>query len=180
MLIHYLKTTEVGEIYLHFFMDLDNQFDNKKLSKFDFVTVNRNPTTDNEPAEKLCKYLAESLGEETILRFNQTLENNLEVSVGNNVYNLTKHDTKQSTDTTVISYPKRGGHLPQQWIIKCNDKKTTEKQKVFQNKTNTSPTGKRRSCSPTCHWKFSHVYRNELMKLFFLVLHEQILFKLAI
>ena len=130
MLIHYLKTTEVGEICLQFFMDMDNQFDNKKLPKFDSVTVNRNPTTDNEPAKK-SMYVAESLGKDTILRFNQTLENILEVSVGNDVYNPTKHDTKQSTDTTVINYPNRGGHLSQQWTIKCNDKKTTEKQKNF-------------------------------------------------
>ena len=43
------------------------------------------------------------------------------MSVGNDVYNLTKNDKKQITDITKIRYLNSGGHLLQQWNIKGND-----------------------------------------------------------
>ena len=69
------------------FNDQDNEFDNNKLTNLDSVTVNRNPNSDDELSNK--KYVDDSIGEGTILRFNQTLENYLKVSVGNDTYNLT-------------------------------------------------------------------------------------------
>ena len=51
----------------------DNEFDNNKLTNLDFVTVNRNPSSDNELANK--KYVDESLGSGNILGFNETLQN---------------------------------------------------------------------------------------------------------
>ena len=57
------------------FNDQDNEFDNNKLTNLDSVTVNRNPTSDNEVSNK--KYVDDSIGENTILRFNQALENYL-------------------------------------------------------------------------------------------------------
>ena len=51
------------------------------------------------------KYFDDELDKNTVLRFNQTLQNYLKVSVGNDVYNLTKYDRIQITDRTVIKYP---------------------------------------------------------------------------
>ena len=59
----------------------DNEFDNNKLTNLDSITVNRGPNLDNELSNK--KYDDDSIAEGTLLRFNQTLENYLKVSVGN-------------------------------------------------------------------------------------------------
>ena len=61
------------------FNDQDTEFDNNKLSNLDSITVNRDPNLDNELSNK--KYVDNSIGEGTILRFSQTLENYLKVSV---------------------------------------------------------------------------------------------------
>ena len=73
--------------------DQDNEFDKNKLNDLDSVAVNRNTGSDKEPSNS--KYVDDSLGEGTIVRFNQTLENYLQVSVGNDTYNLTKCDKKK-------------------------------------------------------------------------------------
>ena len=91
------------------FNDQNNEFENDKLTNLDIVTVNRNLSSDNELSNK--KFVDDSIGEGTLLRFYQTLENYLKVSVGNNPYNLTKHDKIQITDTTIIKYPNTGGYL---------------------------------------------------------------------
>ena len=88
------------------FNDQDNELHNNKLANLDSVTVNRNPNLDNELANK--KYVDESIGEGKVLRFNQTLQNYLKVSVGNDTNNLTKDDGIQVTDTTNINYPHTG------------------------------------------------------------------------
>ena len=67
----------------------DNNLNDRKLTNIDSITVNRNPTSDNELSNK--KYIDDELDKNTILRFNQTLENYLKVSVGNDTYNLTKY-----------------------------------------------------------------------------------------
>ena len=54
----------------------------------DSITVNRDPTSDNEVSNK--KYIVDELDKKTIVRFNQSLENYLKVFVGNDTYNLTK------------------------------------------------------------------------------------------
>ena len=88
------------------------------------------------------KYVDDSTEEGTILRFNQTLQNYRKVSVGNDVYNLTKYDKIQITDTTIIKYPNTGGYLLQNWVIKCNDKNNIGKIENFIKSTKTnSPTG---------------------------------------
>ena len=46
------------------------------------------------------QYVDDSIDEGTIVRFNQTLQNYLKVSVDNDVYNLTECDKKQLTDKT--------------------------------------------------------------------------------
>ena len=122
------------------FNDQDNEFDNNKLTNLDSVTVNRNPNLDNELANK--KYIDDELDKNTVLRFNQTLQNYLKVSVGNDTYNLTKYDKIQITDTTEMRYPNIGSDLLQKWNIKCNNKNNVSKVGDFMKSTKTnSPTG---------------------------------------
>ena len=98
----------------------DNDFNNNKLPNFDSITVNGNPTSDNEISNK--KYINIELDKNTIVRFNQTLQNYLKVSVGGDTYSLTKYDKIQITDTTEIKYPNEGGYLLQKWNIIFSDK----------------------------------------------------------
>ena len=120
--------------------DQDNEFDNTKLINLDSVSVTRNPTSDKELVNE--NYLDDELDENTVLRFNQTLQNYLKVSVGNDVYSLTKCDKVQITDTTSNKYPNAGGYLLQNWVIKCNDKNNAGKIQNFMKSAKTnSPTG---------------------------------------
>ena len=66
----------------------DNYFNDNKLTNIDSIQVNRNPILDNEVSNK--KYIDDELDKNTIVRFNQTLQNYLKVSVGNDIYHLTK------------------------------------------------------------------------------------------
>ena len=78
----------------------------------------------------------------TLLKFNQTLQNYLKVSAGNKIYNLTKYDKIQITDTTVIKSPNSGGYLLQNWKRECKDKNASGKIQKFIRSTKTnSPTG---------------------------------------
>ena len=97
----------------------DNDLIDNKLLNLISVTVNRDPVFDNELVNK--KYIDDELYKNTILRFNQTLQNYLKVSVGNVIYNLTKYDEILITDT-IFKYPNTGGYLLQIWVIKSNDK----------------------------------------------------------
>ena len=72
------------------FNDQDNEFDNIKLTNLCSITVNRNPSSDNELSNE--KYVDDSIEEGTLPRINQTLSNFLEVSDGNNTCILTKSD----------------------------------------------------------------------------------------
>ena len=118
----------------------DNDLNDNKLTNFDSVSVNRNPSSDNASANK--KYIDDSIGEVTLLRFNQTLQNYLKVSVGNDTYNLTKYDKIQITDTTEMRYPNIGSGLLQKWNIKCNNKNNQSRINDFIKSTITnSPTG---------------------------------------
>ena len=115
------------------FNDEDNEFDNNKITNLDSVSVN-------------TEYLDDELDRKTVLRFNQTLENYLKVSVGNDTYNLTKHDKIQITDTTILKNPNTGGYLLQHWVIKCNDKNNNSKIQNFIKSTKTNnPTGHSRA-----------------------------------
>ena len=82
----------------------------------DSVTVNRNPTSDNEVSNKKCVH--DELYKNTILRFNQTLRSYLKVSVGKDTYNLTKYSKIQLRDTTIIKFPNTGGYLLQKLVNK--------------------------------------------------------------
>ena len=122
------------------FNDQDNEFDNNKLTNLDSIRVNRNPNLDNELANK--KYIDDELYKNTVLRFNETLEKYLKVSVGNDTYNLTKYDEVQITDTTEIKFSNIRSDLLQKWNIKCNNKINQSRITDFIKSTKTnSPTG---------------------------------------
>ena len=118
----------------------DNDFNDNKLTNIDSIAVNRNPSSDNEVSNK--KYIDDQLDKNTIVRFNQTLESNLKVSVGNDTYNLTKYDKIQFIDTTEIKFPNTGSDLLQKWNINCNKKNIQPRTTDFPTTTKTSsPTG---------------------------------------
>ena len=122
------------------FNDQHNEFDNNKLTNLDSITVNRDPNLDNELSNK--KYVDDSIREGTILRFNQTLQNYLKVSVGNDTYNLTKYDKISFTDITELKFPNSGDALLQKWKIFCNNKNNQYRINDFIKSTKThSPTG---------------------------------------
>ena len=85
----------------------------------DSVTFDRDPSSDYELSIK--KYVDDSVGEGTIVKFHQTLENYLKVAVGNDTYNLNKYDKKQSTYKTIFKQG-NGHYLLLRWKIICNDK----------------------------------------------------------
>ena len=66
----------------------DNDLNDNKLTNISSITINNNPTDDNHVSNK--KYIDNELDKNTNVRFNQTLQNYLKVSVGNDTYNLTK------------------------------------------------------------------------------------------
>ena len=70
------------------FIKQNIEFDNTKLINLDSVSKIRIPNSGNELLNK--NYLHGELGKNTVHRINQTLENYLKVSVGNDTYNLTK------------------------------------------------------------------------------------------
>ena len=114
----------------------DNDLNDNKLTNLDSITVNRNASLDSELVNK--KYLDDELDKKTIVRFNQTLENYLKVSVGNDIYNLTKYNKIQLTDITITKYPNNGGYLLQNWNIKCNDRNNNGKISNFIRSTKTN------------------------------------------
>ena len=69
-----------------------------KLTNIKSITINNNPTEDNHVSKK--KYIDDELDKNTIVRFNQTLENYLKVSVGNVIYNEAKCKKVNITDIT--------------------------------------------------------------------------------
>ena len=78
----------------------------------------------------------------TLVRFNQTLNNYLKVSVGNDTYNLTKYNKISITDITEIKFPNSGTALLQKWKIYCNNKNNQSRISDFIKSTKTiSPTG---------------------------------------
>ena len=102
------------------FKDQDNDFENKRLTKLVSISVNRDPSSDNELTKK--EYVDDSIGEGSILRFDQTLQNYLKISIVDAMYDLTKYDKQDFRHTTVTENPNRGRYLLQHWNIECNDK----------------------------------------------------------
>ena len=68
----------------------NNDLSDIKLTNINSITINHNPTDNNHVSNK--KYVDDESDKKTIVRFNQTLQNYLKVSVGNDTYNLTKYN----------------------------------------------------------------------------------------
>ena len=118
----------------------DNDLNDNKLTNVNSITINNSPTDHNHVSNK--KYIDDELDKNSILRFNQTLQNYPKISVGNDKYNLTKYDKIQLTDTTVMKAGNTGGYLLPYWKIICNDEKINGKIQNFTKSTKTnSPTG---------------------------------------
>ena len=98
----------------------DNDFNDKKKTNIDSITSNRNPSSDNEVTNK--KYIDDELDKKLIIRFSQTLQNYLKISVGNDEYSLTKYKKLSITSVTEIKFPNVGIGLLQRWNIYCNIK----------------------------------------------------------
>ena len=92
----------------------------KKLTNLDSIKLIRDPTSHKELANE--KIIDGELDKNTFLRLNQTLENYLKVSVGNDTSNLSKYDEIPFTDTTFIRNSKTGGYVLPLWKTYCNDR----------------------------------------------------------
>ena len=118
----------------------DNDLNDNNLTNINSITINNNPTEDNHVSNK--RYTDDEPDKKTMVRFNETLQNYLKVSVGNDTYNLTKYDKIQLTDTTFMKTPNSGGYLLPYWKTICNDKNNNGKIENFIKSTKTnSPTG---------------------------------------
>ena len=106
------------------------------MTNLDSITVNRNPVSDNELANE--KHIDDELDKNKIVRFNQTLENYLKVSVGNIINNPTENNKIQITGTTKINYPNIGGYLLQNRNKKSGEKNGNGKLKNFIRSTKTN------------------------------------------
>ena len=122
------------------FDEQDIEFDYNKLRSLDSIIVNRKPNLDNELSNE--KYVVESIGEGTIVKFIQTLENYLKVSVGYDTKYLTKYDKIQLIDVTEVRYPNKGDSLLAKRRIKNLKKNNGANLGNFLKSTKTnSPTG---------------------------------------
>ena len=78
----------------------------------------------------------------TLVTFNQTLQNYLNVSIGNDTYNPTKYNKISITDITITKVPNSGNALLQKWKLFCYDKNNQSRISDFIKSTKTnSPTG---------------------------------------
>ena len=121
--------------------DQDNDLNDKKLKNIDSITVNRDPSSDNDVSNK--KHVDNELDKNTIRRFNQTLQKYIKVSVGNYTYNLTKYDKIQSIDVLEIRWPIVAQDMLSRWISKSLNKVGGSKLRNFLESAKTS--------SPTSH-----------------------------
>ena len=135
----------------------DNDLNDNKLTNINSITINNNPTDHTHVSNK--KYVDDEVDKNTIVRFNQTLENYLKVSVGNDTYNLTKYNKIQLTDVTEIRYLNTGSNLLQKWNIKCSNKHGDSRVGDFLKSTKSnSPTGYSGATSlPPIGWAFMYI-----------------------
>ena len=121
----------------------------------DSILLNSTLTLPNTIIELPTKSYVDSLHEEkersrrdigldfhdessTLVRFNQTLQNYLKVSVGNDTYKLTKYKKISITDVTEIKFPNSGDALLQNWKIYCKNKNIQSRISDFIKSTKTN------------------------------------------
>ena len=96
----YMKSTELEEIYHQYSSIKIMSLIVTKLTNAHSFIVNRDLSSNIELANK--NHVGDSKGDGNNLRFNETLDNFSKVSVGNDTYNITKHDIIQVTDRTIF------------------------------------------------------------------------------
>ena len=82
------------------------------------------------------------MGKITVLKFNQTLEHYIEISVDNDVNNLTEKLKVHFTNTTVFKVPNQRFELQQSWNNRCDDRNNNGKVAILIKTKISSPTGK--------------------------------------
>ena len=118
----------------------DNDFNDNKLTNINSIEINNSPSVDSQVSNE--KYVDDQLDKNAVVRFNQTLQNYLKVSVGNDTYNLAKYNKTILVDETHIRYLNTGSDLLQKWRIRCNNKFGNSRVSDFVKSTKTnSPTG---------------------------------------
>ena len=118
----------------------DNDFNDKKLTNVNSITINNNPTDNNHVSNK--KYIDDQLDKDTLVRLNDNSNNRyLKVDINNSTYNLRVYNKILLTDITIIKYPNHGGYLLPGWRIFGNDRNNNGKIQNFIRSTRTnSPT----------------------------------------
>ena len=109
------------------------------MTNLDSITVDGNPSSDNEVTNK--KYIDDELDKNAIFRFNQTLQNYSKITVSNDTYNLSKYNKISITDVIEIKFPNTGIGLLQKLIIYCTNQINQSRISDFIKSTKTtSPT----------------------------------------
>ena len=73
-----------------------------KITNLDSVIVNKNPILDNELANR--KHVDDEICKDTIVRFNQTLQSYIKVTVNGIVFNLRKKTNNKLLTSQLIKY----------------------------------------------------------------------------
>ena len=123
----------------------DNDLNDKKLTNHESIIINRNPTSSMEVSNK--NYIDNELDKNTILRFNQILQNYLKVSVGIDTYNLTKYNKIQLIDLTEFRYTNIGEDLCEYRNKNLPTKDGSKVGNFLKSTTISSPTGQSRASS---------------------------------
>ena len=135
----------------------NNNLNDNTLTNINSITIKNNPTDDNHVSNK--KYIDDELDKNTIVRFNQTLENYLKVSVGNVIYKLAKCEKVNITDITDMRNPNAGPSFLQKLKLKCLNKNYNAKINTFlKSTTSSSPTAQSGASSiPPIGWSFMYI-----------------------
>ena len=117
--------------------NLDNDFNDNKLTNINCITINNDPTDDNNVTNK--KYIDDQLDKDTLVRLNDDSNDRyLKVNIKNSTYNLQIYNKILLTETTILKNLNNGGYLLPNWRIFCNDRNNNGKIQNFIRSTNTS------------------------------------------
>ena len=119
----------------------DNDFNNIKLTNINSITINTNPTNNNNVTNK--KYVDDQLDKDTIVRLNDDSNDRyLKVNINNSTYNLQIYNKIVLSDTTIIKFSNNGDSLLPNWRLSCNDRNNNGNvQNFFKSTKTNSPTG---------------------------------------
>ena len=162
----------------------ENSFIDKKSINLHSVIVNRSPSSDDQLTNK--KIIDDSLSGDVLrlsLRFNQTLESYLKVSVGNESYSLTKFVEIQIRDKTEIHFSNIRSNLLQKLIFEKTESNGSQIGHFIEStklNSQTSYSGARQACLPL---EIQLCIKNQakliqVVKIFSFLLNEQFLFKI--